>query len=169
MKENYRKYAAVVEELRTRRYLAGVTQKQLGEAIGYARHTIRDIETLRREPKAVILRKIATYFSLPEDYFINLISKEGKTAEGVSSDAKEQICSLIEQVEQTAKNRRHFGYCSAIESLKELMTLKDEALERIFSAIEDALANPNNIKGCEIHFKDYDPCSGYNPCSDCHE
>lgn len=152
MRENLKKYAAVVDELRTRRYLSGLTQRQLGEAIGHSRHTIRDLETLRHEPKADVLRKIAAYYSLPEDYFINLIGKEGKNAEDASSEAKEQIEDLAEQRQEVCRRFGRFGHCSAMETFKALAALKEEALERIFSAIEDALANPNNIKGCE-------PCS----------
>lgn len=158
MKESFRKYTAMVDELKTKRFLAGITQKQLGESIGYARHTIRDLESLRHEPKAELLRKIAAYYGLPEDYFINLINKSADNSQDEKRGAdpragypetEEQICDLFERRENCRPRR------CIIDTLKELMTLKDEVLERIFSSVEDALTNPANSRGCEF-------CSGRN-------
>ena len=64
-----------------------------------------------------------------------------------STPSEEEFVNLSDRRENCRPRR------CVINTLKEMLTLKDEVLDRIFDGIEDALANPANIKGCEF-------CSG---------
>ena len=147
IKRHYDCYARMADELRSERLLKRVTQQQVADALGCSRRTVGNIEDYSVKPSPEQLRKLSVFFGRPEEYFSNLIDKETEEPETVYPETKEEFVNLPDRRENCRPRR------CVINTLKEMLTLKDEVLDRIFDGIEDALANPANIKGCEF-------CSG---------
>jgi putative transcriptional regulator len=55
----------VKNKLKLLRNMHGLTQEQLGSALGVTRHTILAIENGRYEPSIALALKIAAYFKVP--------------------------------------------------------------------------------------------------------
>ena len=94
------------EKLKLLRKERGLTQSQVGEAIGQERSTIACYESAKRTPDVVTLEKLAAYFKVSLDYFstkseadimVELLSRTNSffSANNVSAESKTKAMNTI--------------------------------------------------------------------------
>ena len=71
MKNNY--LGKKIKELRLEQNLS---QRELGEALGFSNQTLSFWEIGQREPDVDALIKISKFFNVPSDYLLGLIDNE---------------------------------------------------------------------------------------------
>lgn len=94
------------EKLKLLRKERGLTQSQVGDAIGQERSTIACYESAKRTPDVTTLEKLAAYFKVSLDYFstkseadimIELLSRSNSffSANNVSAESKTKAMNTI--------------------------------------------------------------------------
>ena len=100
----------------------GLTQSQLGDAIGQERSTIACYESGKRTPDVVTLEKLAAYFKVSLDYFstkseadimVELLARTNSffSANNVSAESKTKAMNTIMRLYlESTKEEKNFDY-----------------------------------------------------------
>lgn len=149
MKKCYMQYARMAEELRNLRHQHELTRDQLAVLVGCKPWAIRATEECLCLPKYDLLKKLATALGRSEDHLINLLGDdqpEPKTEPKTVYPETEERIYTSEPIYVGVVNSPSYSAYRVWAFISDMARLKEEAAMRIFSHVEDVLANPENLK-----------------------